>query len=405
VRGRASLEARAALARYARRGLIADRPGVRSFAYHAFCGALLVDLWRNLGAPWAGRAAVEAARFLAPFVLSNGDTLYVGRGQEQIFGYGALLYLFEAAQDMTGEGEFGELAGRVFARVMRFQRRDGSFPLVLREGEEPDPWVPDATRPGWYGYNRYADYLPFLGGMMLKAGKTAGVGTPALQRPQAPGCAAGVGTPALQMAGFGDPTLQRADFVIVRKARYTAVLARPGGAPTNDLAFPYVCVDGESLFPCYGREGERLDPGELPLPYGVVAGGRSYGLRDRLRYRLDESGLVGESRLVRHTRRFEFRDDGFDCCDEIAFKQSCAFASFVPANFLFRALRVRPDGGWETWHGDARARVDMDPAGDIVPKAAVTASGPLVALRSEMRSFRARRGERVRTTMRVRFGQ
>jgi hypothetical protein len=167
---RARLDARAALARYMRLGFIADRAGVRSFAYHCFCGALLVDLWQRRGYRWAAAAAAQAAEFISRFILPNGDALYVGRGQEQIFGYGALLYLLEAAGEMTGNADFREYADRVFGYLLSFQRNDGAFPLVLREGEDPEPWT-DGTRLGWYSYNRYADYLPFLGCMLLKAAR------------------------------------------------------------------------------------------------------------------------------------------------------------------------------------------------------------------------------------------
>ncbi len=374
------MEGRAALLRYARRGFICDRPGVRSFGYHAFCGALLADVWSRAQVRWAGRAAARAARFLAQFVLPNGDALYVGRGQEQIFGYGALLYLLEAAAGVTGEPEFADLADRVFKRVVSFQRRDGSLPLVLREGEEPEPWAPDATRPGWYTYNTYGDYLPFLGCMLLKAAEAR--------------------SPPLGEALSVRP---HPDFLVRRARRYTAVLARPGGAPTNDLSFPYVCVDGESIFPCYGVEGEEIRPEETPLPYGVLAGGTVYGFRDHLRYRISDDGLIGDSRLVRHARRFEFLEEGFDCSDEITFRRPVSFESFAPGNFLFRTVQAIVDPVFETWHRKARAILEIEPAGSICPEATVSASGVLVALRHLREGFEAKAGESCSVRLKVRF--
>ena len=377
---RASLEARGALLRYARQGFIADRARVRSFAYHAFCGALLADLWRHHLKRWAARAAVRAADCLVPFVLPNGDSLYVGRGQQQIFGYGALLYLLESAARLSGRPEFATLAGRVFGRLLSFQRRDGSFPLVLREGEAAEPWQPDRSRPGWYAYNRYADYLPFLGCMLVKAGE-----------------------PEVGYTGDVEPAKPHADFQVRREGRYVAVMGRPGGAPTNDLAFPYVCWEGESLFPCYGAEGDRVEPEAMPLPYGVSAGGEQYSFRDRLEYRLSEEGLAGGSRLVRHIRRYEFFSDGFTCRDEIAFRGTYSFASFVPANFLFRTLRRLATGEFETWHRGARARLHLKPEGSIHPNAAVTASGLLVALRHTRGRLEVRAGDTISAELRVRF--
>lgn len=377
---RSSLEGRAALLRYARRGFIADRPGVRSFAYHAFCGALLADLWRHRGARWAARAAARAAHFISPFVLPNGDGLYLGRGQQQIFGYGALVYLLEAAARLSGDEQFAEAADRVFGRVMSFQRRDGSFPLVLREGEETEPWEPDASRPGWYGYNRYGDYLPFLGCFLLKAAR-----------------------PEVMPLGAVDPVPQQPFLRRWERDRYVAVLAVPEGASTDDLAFPYVWVGGQSLFPCYGAEGDLGGPEAAPLPYGMMTGGRSYGFRDELRYRVTETGLEGCSRLVRHVREFEFGAGSFVCRDEIRFRRRCSFSSFVPANFLFRTLRRLADGGFETWHRRARASLQLQPAGSIYPNAAASASGTLVALRHVLDRFQANPGDAISTELRVRF--
>jgi hypothetical protein len=321
-----------------------------------------------------------------PLVLPNGDALYVGRGQEQIFGYGALLYLLEAARQITGDDAYGAAAQRVFQYLLRFRREDGSFPLVLLEAEAPEPWHPDAGRPGWYSYNRYADYLPFLGCLLMKAA-----------RAEAP------------PLGEAAPSRLHPAFRVIAKDRYTAVLSAPGGATTNDLAFPYLCVDGESLLPCYGGEahGRRLKAcatEAMPLPYGQLPGGETYAFRERLSYRLVGNDLVGLSPLVRHQRHFEFGTDGFTCRDEIAFRRRCLFSSFVPANFLFRNLRPTGDGDFETEHGRARARLRLLPDGRAHADAATTASGVLAALRRSRGETRVRPGDRVSTELRVWFG-
>lgn len=377
---RSSLEARAALLRYARNGFIADRPGVRSFAYHAFCGALLTGIWERRRVRWAGRAAMRAARAIAPYILPNGDGLYLGRGQEQVFGHGALIYLLEAAAQLSGEDEFCDLADRVFRRLMAFQRRDGSFPLVLREGEPGEPWVPDPSLPGWYTYNRYADYLPFLACFLIKAAQVD-----------------------MTPPGRVEPVKPHPSLRCWRGGTYAATLSVPGGATTNDLAFPYVCVGGQSLFPCYGAEWDRVEPEAMPLPYGVLAGGGSYGFRDRLRYRLTETGLAGSSRLVRHARAFDFKPDGFTCRDEMTFRRPCAFSNFAPANFLFRTLRHSPEGGFETWHRGVRAHLQLSPDGSVHPDAGVSASGPLVALRHAVGRLEAKAGDTISAELRVRF--
>ena len=375
---RGALDGRAALLRYARRGFIADRPGVRSFAYHAFCGALLTDLWRHRRWRWAGRAAARAAHFIAPFVLPSGDAIYVGRGQEQIFGYGALIFLLEAAAQITGQEPLRAAADRVFGHLLRFRRPDGSFPLVLREEEPAEPWSPE-LRSGWYSYNRYADYLPFLGCFLLKAAR-----------------------PAMALLGEVDSAPAHPDFKLWQQGRYTAVLARPGGASTNDLAFPYVCADGVSLFPCYGAE-RRTGPEGMPLPYGVLANGRSYPFREQLGYRLTESGLAGVSALAQHVRSFEFASDGFVCRDEIRFRRRGSLAQLVPANFLFRNLQALADGGFETSYRGARAHLHLVPPGRIHPQAATTASGQLAALRQTRGPCQVAGDEVISVELRVSF--
>jgi len=372
------VEAASALLRCARRGFIADRPGVRSFAYHAFCGALLADLWGQTRWRWAGEAAVRAAQFISPFVLPNGDTLYVGRGQQQVFGYAALLYLLEAAALLTGRDDFRSQADLVLARLLGFQRPDGSLPLVLRPEEPPEPWSP-ADLPGWYSYNRYADYLPFLGCFLLKAAE-----------------------PEVPPLGDVAPLAPHPDFRVHRLQRYVAVLSRPGGASTNDLAFPYVCLDGVSIFPCYGAEGNPA-PEAAPLPYGVLQDGRPYPFRDRLSYRLTESRLSGASGLAVHVRRFDFGPRGFLCRDEIEFRRACSFSRFVVANFLLGNINPRPDGWFETRADGASALLRLSLPAEIRPRAAVSASGPLVALRHEREALRARPGDTLAVELEVRF--
>jgi hypothetical protein len=383
---RARLETRAALLRYGRGALIHDRAGVRSLTYHAFCGALLADLARLSGDRQAGAAAVRAARFLRPFVLPNGDALYLGRGQQQIFGYGALLYLLEAAAALSGEAEYHACAGRVFGRLLRFRREDGSFPLVLQEDEPPEPWEPEAPLPGWYSYNRYADYLPFLGWFLWKAGRVPGIQN---RESRVTASEAGVTSPL--------PTLR-----VWRTDRYTAVLAAPRGAAANGLPFPYVCAEGESIFPCYGGEGED-EPAATALPYGRLANGRWYAFGEHLRYRLAGAGLIGESRLVRHARHFEFQDDGFTCRDEIAFRRRAGFAEFAAAHFLFPNLRPLGGGAFETRRGAVRVRIEMQPEGEAVPAAARTASGELVVLQRVQRDVEFGAGETLSAEVRVRL--
>jgi hypothetical protein len=366
---------------HAREGLILDAPGVRSLQYHAFSGALLAEM-AKAPRPLAGAAtgALLAAEFIEPLVFSNGDALYLGRGQEQIFGQGALIFLLEAAHAMTGEERYRRAAASAFSHLLRFQREDGSFPLVLWEGEPRDPWEPEVRPPGWYRYNRYADYLPLLGVFLMKAAEAAPCPPPR----------------RLPLRPEPHPGL-----LLVRKPGYVAALACPGGHPANDLPFPYVCREGESLFPCYG--GENPAGPALPLPFGLMSGGRPFFFRERLRYRLEGTNLLGDSWRLKHRRRFEFRDAEFLLEDEIVFNRRMRFTAFHPLNFLLLNARQLEGKLFETRRGQARALLEFSHPCARVEENLTCARGRLVAIRETLEEPGFAAGEKVRRQVWVRF--
>ena len=65
-------------------------------------------------------------------ILSSGDALFIGRGQQHILGYGALIYVLEwFGLNHPNEKTDVSLA-RVKKYVFGFRRADGSFPLRQR---------------------------------------------------------------------------------------------------------------------------------------------------------------------------------------------------------------------------------------------------------------------------------
>jgi hypothetical protein len=313
-------------------GQILDDSGVKSFQYHCFSAALLAELSTYRAMACLRRPFVRAVDFIRHFILPNGDTLYIGRGQEQSFGYGALLYILAEAYQMTQRAEYLADLAQVWDYVCKFQRDDGSFPLVfsgIEDGFPAEADANDARYPGWYPYNNYFDYLPFFGCFLARTAAALEQSTVMEE------------TPAANTKGdYGDDSYR-----VVRRKNYTAVLAVPGGYWTNDMPFPYVCFNGESVFPCYGGEQfqESLYSVEgIPLPWGLKAGQPVY-LRERLRYRWCGEVLVGEGSLGTHRREFEFGTRRFTLRDHIRLADHTGFDLFYPIHLLFHHVEPRSE--------------------------------------------------------------
>ncbi len=245
-----------------RSGLICDQPNVRSFQYHCFSAVLAAEIHALSGETFFLDRFRRAAEFIERFVLRTGDALYIGRGQQQSFGYGALACLLALAFRRFGEPRYLAALTRCVSFLEGYRRSNGSFPLVLNGSEEGYPSsssTSDPRFPGWYAYNNYFDYLPFLGVFLRKAAD-------ALEGTSVPNA---ITLPP--QTGYRD-----ANFVVFRTAVYEAVLSRPGGGWrgaggywTNDLPFPYIVRNGQRVTPSYGGEqfGSTLySAAGIPLP-------------------------------------------------------------------------------------------------------------------------------------------
>jgi hypothetical protein len=145
-------------------GMILDEFCTRSLSYHAFCLFLLCELAeQHPNVHFLNDWLCSGVRFSVANILGDGTALWIGRGQEQIFGYGALIYALEYVHRRISALDDPGVLDRLQVRLLSFQRSDGSFPLVLRrrEPESPDVCFHNSS-PGWYGYNTLYDYQPFL---------------------------------------------------------------------------------------------------------------------------------------------------------------------------------------------------------------------------------------------------
>lgn len=153
-------------------GLILDEFKTRSLQYHAFCLFILAHIIEQ-----QPKNIIVRKRFLAGVkcatnhILEDGTSIYVGRGQEQIFGYGSLIYALEFCNAYV-EPLDEDILNKLTNKVVNFQREDGSYPLVLRkrQPENRDECFKSTHPDGWYGYNTLYDYQPFLGYCLFMSG-------------------------------------------------------------------------------------------------------------------------------------------------------------------------------------------------------------------------------------------
>ena len=237
-------------------GLILDQPDVKSFQYHCFSLSIIIEIYEFTNEEYFLSAFMKGVEFIRRFIIQNGMALYIGRGQEQIFGYGTLVYLLAQAFKITKDKAFYVDLSKVVTYLQKHVRKDGSFPLVLNKDEKGTPGAFGANEtkfPGWYAYNNYFDYLPFLGLYLYKAYEILkDISQPSLVSTKNSSC-------------YTDD-----DFLVIRKKVYDAVVSRPGGSWANGLAMPFVVSRNTVVMPCYG--GEQYEESlysirDQPLPY------------------------------------------------------------------------------------------------------------------------------------------
>ncbi len=240
-----------------RSGLILDDPGVKSFQYHCFSMAMIAEIYQQTGDKFFLNSFLKGVQFIRSFILSNGDSLYVGRGQNQTFGYGALIYMLSVAFKYTNDDTILGDIKSVYEFLISFQRKDGGFPLVMNRDEKEIPRqtdIKDTCFPGWYPYNNYFDYLPFMGFFIARASEILREAN------------------AAKITRDEQRSYRDRDFVKIAMPEYGAVVSRTGGYWTNDLPIPYIVYRKQSLTPCYGGEqfqASLYNLKGLPIPYSL----------------------------------------------------------------------------------------------------------------------------------------
>lgn len=242
-------------------GLILDAVNVSSFQYHCFSATILYEIYEETKDSEVYNRLLKAIEFISEFTLMDGDTLYIGRGQEQIFGYGSLVFLYEIAYRLTEKREYQILQNKVFQYLEKYTMGQ-SIPLVLRDAEqvsEDTMEINSVEHLGWYSYNNYFDYVPFLLFFLVKTSILKEMNKNIHS----------------DMEENLKPTVfQDENFLRYSTNKYDAILACFPGINSNYQLLPYIVSSNKNITPCFGGEtswGCNLyKDSSIPLPYFEV---------------------------------------------------------------------------------------------------------------------------------------
>ena len=336
-------------------GLILDDYSVKSFQYHCFSLAILAEVHILTSNAKIKESFMKGIDFICRFVLPNGMTNYIGRGQEQIFGYGALIFSLEYAFTLSEDIDYIVIQNRVIKHLNGFLNDDGSIPLMLNGVESRTASVENVNVNntgflGWYNYNNYFDYLPFFAYYLVYTQSIH------KKRPQI----------YTNQTRF-DQSYNDSSFILKKMCDYIAVVSAPGGYWTNDLSFPLIFINERSVTPYYGGEqyGSILfDSFSLPTPwakYKKIEFGffrtiknqlkkimnrhidDVYIFRDELKYVLTGDTLIGRSTSFIHKCTYEFGSNFIKVNSSIKVLKAIRLTKFIHLNLFFLSKQVITD--------------------------------------------------------------
>jgi hypothetical protein len=138
-------------------GCMDDHKNVsRPIQYHIYAAALLHRIYLLNKSRRALKWFLTGVDYLMPWIDPDGDFNYWGRGQEQIFGFGAAIYALEAAALVTGNRQKYQRAAESLFRFLLQYKTGEHFPLVLNSRRDDEQY-------GWYDYHHTTVYNAFLG--------------------------------------------------------------------------------------------------------------------------------------------------------------------------------------------------------------------------------------------------
>lgn len=213
----------------------------RPIQYHVFTLALLHRIWLLQRSNALRHRFLAGVRYFIPFIDPEGSFNYLGRGQEQIFGYAVAIYVLEAAQNLDAENAplYQRLRERLSRHLLRFER-GGVFPLVLNGHD-------DRERCGWYDYHHFTVYNAFLGVWLALAQQ--------VRQPSAASDLAAEATDAQPTLHFYQPTknviFSNREYFAVFSAGTPEYLSEPGISPAHlwfrEVGWVFSCPGGPTL--------------------------------------------------------------------------------------------------------------------------------------------------------------
>jgi hypothetical protein len=156
---KSKIEIRRSLQRQSKEGFLCDSIGDNSFQYHCYTLAILIQYY-DLNQSLLLRERIEKAlEILIKITDHEGNCMYFGRGQMQIFGFVSAIYAFSYAYKNFDEkyGPYAKLVYNFIKPTLDNKR------IIANEDEK--------SKSGWYKYNYVTDYLPFAATYLLMASK------------------------------------------------------------------------------------------------------------------------------------------------------------------------------------------------------------------------------------------
>lgn len=135
-------------------GLIQDRILTSSSQYHIFSCFLLCRMREKFGYQFLDSVIENAFEYIVRNKIGDKIYLWRGRGQQQIFGYAALLYV----ADYVGGSKGKKCMNDVLNLIREKYETRSRLPLVITNDHE----FAQSDKVGWYGYNNYVDYKATL---------------------------------------------------------------------------------------------------------------------------------------------------------------------------------------------------------------------------------------------------